>query len=185
MGTSSSTPSPRTLSWRAVEAGYRSPNVPVDRLIQEIWRAAQRDGGWGELLAARAVQRVASIVTDAPTAQEALARVSREIVSTKASTIATEVAKRAIPQAFRESDRAAAFSRALFAEASNYLVSRDLAGYVGADYRSQTPKDAMTLKDVVRGRVREIVTEAGPPRATSAASWRAYVTEALRRLTSS
>jgi hypothetical protein len=185
MGTSSSTPSPRTLSWRAVEAGYRSPNVPVDRLIQEIWRAAQRDGGWGELLAARAVQRVARIVIEAQSTQEALARASSEIVSTKSSTIATEVAKRAIPLAFREPDRGAAFSRALFAEASNYLVSRDLAGFVGADYRSQTPKDAMTLKDVVRGRVREIVREAGPPRATSATTWRAYVAEALRRLTNS
>ncbi len=40
MGTSVSRPSPNTHNWRAVAAIYQSEDFTVERINQEIWRAA-------------------------------------------------------------------------------------------------------------------------------------------------
>lgn len=40
MGTSVSQSSPSTPRWQATQATYSSPEIPIERTVQEIWRAA-------------------------------------------------------------------------------------------------------------------------------------------------
>ena len=52
MGTSVSQASPSTTNWLAVALAYVHDAIPVDRLVQELWRAAQSEpaADWGALL---------------------------------------------------------------------------------------------------------------------------------------
>jgi hypothetical protein len=70
----------------------------------------------------------------------------------------------------------------LFSEASNYLVSRDLPGFVGSNGRAQTVGQAVELKAAVRSRVEAVVEEVPRPPTGAGQEWSAYVSAVVQRL---
>lgn len=184
MGTSLSQGSPGTTNWNAVAATYRSEAVPVDRVVQEVWRAAQSEieTDWQALLGAPIIATCLDIAVRSETPSQALTVASREIARARESSLATEVAKRAIVQSFAGEDRPLRFVQALFAEASNYLVSRDLPAYVGSAGRNRTIEDAIHFKDLVRQRVMDVVGTDVPPGDPTIQRWPEFVMTTARRL---
>lgn len=186
MGTSISQGSPATPNWRAVAAGYRSGNIRPERVVRELWRAAQSDAefDWAELLATPIIFTCLHVAVESEGAAQAASRAAREIVLSRQISLATDVARRAVVQSFNAEDRAQGFAEALFAEASSYLVSRDLPAFVGRGGRCRTVGDSVGFKETMRERVTDVVRGLGPPpRDGAQEAWQRYVALALEELT--
>jgi hypothetical protein len=184
MGTSVSQRSPRTSNWRAVEAGYTKEEIPVQRLTQEIWRAAinQEQGNLFQDLAAPIVATCLRIVQETPTREDAVQRVRRTVALSGQKSLATEIAQRAVVQTYMSrEDRTNAFTKSLFSEAGNYLVSRDISGFIGSG-RINNVSDAIALKNDIKRHIVQVVGEVQPPAGDLADVdiWRNYVSSIVR-----
>lgn len=179
MGTSVSQRSPSTPNWRVVDTGYTRKEIPVDRLTQEIWRAAlnQPEGNLFRDLAEPIIAQCLRIVEQAPTRMDALQQIRRAIALSGQTSLAVEIAQRAvIPTFLSAGDRTGAFVLSLFSEAGNYLVSRDLPGFVGLG-RLRNISEAIELKNNIRTNITQRVAEVSPPSTniSDTAVWRDYV----------
>ena len=183
MGTSLSQGSPGTTSWRAVAACYRTAAIEPQRVVEEVWRAAHGDpdADWARMLSSPLIARCLEIAESTPNAGAALRQAGREIAEAKGSSIATEVAKRAVARSFRGDDQRQSFVSALFGEATNYLVSRDLASHVGQGNRSETVRDAVSFKNAVQDIAEQTVSRLSP-KGTSRSEWRAFVSDTVQHL---
>jgi hypothetical protein len=183
MGTSVNQRSGATANWAAAQAGYRG-NVPVERVVQEIWRAAtnQPAGDLAQLLAQPIVARIGQIAAEGSNPAQVATAASREIAQTKQASLAADIAQRAAVQSVSSGDRVQAYGERLFAEACNYLLSRDLPGYVGGKNRNQTIADALQFKSSVLQSTSAAVSAAGRPDLSSGENWRGYVERVVDRL---
>jgi hypothetical protein len=187
MGTSVSHRSPSTPNWRAVDAAYNSPIITTERLAQEIWRAAASQPGdnLATLLGAGVIASCAEAVVTAASPQQALAAMRRQFALSGEASIAGEIAQRATVTGFQSTgDRLTAFAAQLFSEASNYLVARDLPGFVGSSPRVPNVSAAAALKSEVCRHVAGVVHSLPcPPDTTaSAPAWSAYVGTVVQAL---
>ena len=173
------------MLWRAVQAGYRDPTVGVPRVVRELWRAAQSevDANWRTLLSAPVIATCLRIAVTADSPARAASLASHEIAQSRQSSLAAEIARRAVVQSFGSADRANRFAEAVFSEASNYLVSRDLSGFVGRNARNRTVGDAIAFKQQIRRHVADVVRGSDLPRAAAGADqWAQFVGAAVDRL---
>jgi len=147
MGTSMNQRSPRTTNWRAVETAYQTPDITVQRTVQEIWRAsANDDKGLANNLGTPIIAQCIDVVRNAQSANDAVQQVNRLIAISGQASLAADIAQRAAVLSFGEDDKTRSFVRSVFAEASNYLISRDIPGYVGVGGKLNTVQDATSLK---------------------------------------
>jgi hypothetical protein len=187
MGTSVSHRSPDTHNWRAVAAGYLSEKVPIDRVSQEVWRAAtnQPQGNLPLSLAAPIIAQClrSAMVSSSP--QEATRNVSRLIAESGEASLATDIARRAAISSFAEpGNRRMNFVTSLFSDVADYLVARDLPGYVGTGDRIKNISASIAFKENIKRQVESILAvnpapeniEANPDR------WKAYVMSQIRNL---
>lgn len=180
MGTSVSHRSPTTSNWNAVAAAYTSDAIPVDRAVKEIWRAAtnQPTGDLANDLSKPIISQCLKIALISNTPQQAFRDSSRHIALSGQASLAADLAQRAVVKTSRtKMDRTEAFVQSLFGDAADYLVSRDIPGFVGIGDRLKTVMDSMTFKNQVRQRVVEVVNIIPrPPRLQdSPENWKKYV----------
>lgn len=186
MGTSINQRSPRTVGWSVVAAAYAREDVPTDRLVQEIWRAAanQPSGDLAKDLEAPLITEIARIASTGGSRAEAVDRAARTAAFSGRNSLAADLAQRALAQSFGEQgDRVAAFTRSLFSQAGDYLVSRDLPGYVGEQARARNVSDAIALKREIRAEIGRRVDGVRRPKDLSAVeAWQGYVARVVRHL---
>lgn len=188
MGTSVSQRSPSTPNWDAALIAYETDIIPLDRAVQEIWRAAtnQPEGNLGVDLGSPIVAECLRIAERANSRGQAVQEARRAIALSGQTSLAADIAQRAVSQTFaRPHDRTAAFAASLFAEAGNYLVSRDLPGYIGPEGRAKTVSQAIGLKSVIQERIVAVVNQTPRPSGLSSSStlWRTFVNDVVTRLT--
>ena len=187
MGTSISQHSPNTINWHAVATTYMNEEIPTKRVVQEIWRAAinQPSGDLKSALASPIIAQSLGIILEAKSSVEAYHTISRMIALKGPSTLATDMAKRAAVNSFsKPGDRRLNFSESLFSEAVNYLISRDLSGYVGRGNRINNVSDAIKFKKIIRQQVEEIVSRHEVPAGVEREynSWKIYVESVVAAL---
>jgi hypothetical protein len=168
------------MPFRATAAAYESPDVPEERVLRDLWRAAlgDIDGHWASRLSSNVIESLADIAIHSSDPSSGMARATQFIAESKASSIATEAAKRAIATSFGFEDRRAGFIAGLFASVTDYLVSRDLSGHVGRSTRNATVLDAIEFKARLRARSADIASST----TGDARSWEGVVSGALRAL---
>jgi hypothetical protein len=183
VGTSTSQGSPRNVNWGAVNAAYRSTAIPIDRVVQELWRAARSDtaANWQHLLGEASVRLCLRAALESETPEQAVRKASHEIARERVSSLPAEIAKRATVKAFTGGDRATAFAQALFSEVTRYLVSRDLAGLVGISARTRTTSETIAFKDKVLHQVTMTVREVGA-RGVTLRNWESFLKNVVDRL---
>ena len=183
MGTSVNQSSPRTLNWKAAQAGYRDPKVSISRVASEVWRAAlnQETGNIEQLLSQRIVARIGALLGETSSRMDLTRMSAIEIARSKHSSLAAEIARRACTQVAGASDWRTAFTARLFAEATSYLVSRDLPGYVGLG-RLQNVAESMTFKSNLSQYAAEVATRVERPRQLTEANWAAHVRNVVNHL---
>jgi len=188
MGTSVSHHSPDTHNWRAVAASYLSKDFTIERINQEIWRAAtnQPAGNLPMSLAEPIIADCLKTVMSSSSAQEAAHAVSKLVAVSGEANLATDIARRAAVTSFLEpGDRRMNFIRSLFSEAVNYLVSRDLPGYVGLSDRIRDVSSSIIFKRDIKKRVENIIDK-NPAQEyieTDSDSWKTYIVSQTRNLT--
>lgn len=180
MGTSVSHRSPTTSNWNAVAASYTSGQIPVDRVVKEIWRAAtnQPAGDLANDLSKPIISQCLKIALIADNPKQAFRDSSRQIALSGEASLAADLAQRAVVKSSRTRiDRTEAFVQSLFSEAADYLVSRDIPGFVGIGDRLKTVRDAIVFKEKVRNRVAEVVSIIPRPRRLQddPGNWKKYV----------
>jgi hypothetical protein len=174
MGTSVSHGSPRTVNWVAVSAAYRDAKVDPERVVKELWRAAQSDSAanWADLMASPAVTICLGAALRSNSVASAVKEATVAIANERLGSLAAEIAKRAIVRSLSAQDRSAAFATAVFSEASNYLVSRDLCASFGSAERLSSMSRTISFKASLLDQVQRVVRDAGAPGGVE--SWAAF-----------
>jgi hypothetical protein len=182
LGHSSSHGSPKTRNWKAVSLGYVHPDIPIKRIVSEIWLAAEnQQKPLSSLLKSETIYRCQEAIKKSENMSQAYQNVEKEILSSKQNSIIAEFAKRAIPGAFKTKEQAQEWRSAFFSEVTNYLVSRDISGYVGSKFRNKTIGEVVKFKEEIKKAVYEI-TKKIKVEPTSSAQWKQYVSNAITEI---
>ncbi len=183
MGTSVNQSSPRTLNWSAAQAGYRDATIPIARVASEVWRAAlnQETGNIAQLIAQPIIARLGDVAVRAQSAADVSRETTRAIAQSKQSSLATDIARRAAVQSAGAKDRFATYTERIFAEATAYLVSRDLPGFVGSG-RARTVADSTEFRAAIVSHVADLARAVERPSTMDARSWAKYVNTVVERL---
>lgn len=187
MGTSKNQRSPRTPNWRAVDAAYTHAGTDVKRTAHEIWRAAwnEPEGGLASSLGTPIVARCLEAAQAATSATDAAQKIRRLLALSGEASFAGDLAQRAAVIAHGlEGDRTDAFVRSLFSEASNYLVSRDLPGFVGLAEKVRTVQSATALKvSIIREVASDVQSVPKPPgKLSNPTTWGRFVSSVVHHL---
>jgi hypothetical protein len=191
MGTSTVYRSPGTSRWRIVNNLYENPDIPADRLLAEVFNAAERYPSG--LADAAVMERVETLLHAAQAGNwrsgtEAALTVARNAVRTaQAAAIRAghasffgDLADRAVHStlagAWRDplsltTPRAAlgTFLRNLIAIAIDHVVSRDLTAHLGRQ-RIPTASEALTLRQSLVEQARAVATDPRVSEALDAAA---------------
>ena len=180
MGTSVSQGSLRNTNWAAVHAGYINDFIPEHRIINEIWRASDREG-MTELLQSGIIYECYSTVHKAETPQEALKSFGNLVLERQSNSLIAEFAKRAILGVFESKSPSSDWTARFFADVTNYIMSRDTSGFVGAGYRSKTVGDLVSFKQNILSKVYNIVISERK-HITSQKDWNSFVSKSIKLL---
>jgi hypothetical protein len=185
MGTSVSQGSAPSANWAAAQAGYRTA-IPIDRVVQEIWRAAtnQHEGDLGGLLRDPIVARIGQLASTGQTPAEIATAATKLIAQSKGASLAADIARRAAVQSALSQNPSQTYGQRVFAEATNYLVSRDLPGFVGGVNRNRSVSEAIAFKASILQSTIAAVRATGPPHLSSRQRWSRYVAAVMERLRS-
>lgn len=177
MGTSVNQRSPDNDNWRLVQDVYRDPNIETDEALRSIWRAASNNNETNltSLLSDPAIGSLASLAASAASPAEAFQTTTQYISDSKVSSLASDIAKRAVLQSAGKENASSLFYERLFAEATNYLVSRDLPGYVGPGSKFQTVADARQFTRDITEAAATAVRSTPAPATILGDDWRSYV----------
>ena len=182
MGTSISHRSPKTLNWRAAVTSYTSENISLSRAVEEVWKAIkyQPDSNLVEEMGSPIVAKCLQISLLGISPEQAAVDVSRIIALSGRSSIATDIARRAAIYSTRNpKDRINSFVQYLFSKAFDYLVSRDLSGYIGYSKRFRNVSASIKYKNAMQEEVKKIIINVSPPEGVEkeAEIWSKYVDE--------
>lgn len=186
MGTSVNQRSPDTPSWRIVQRTYEDSSIPLERALQEIWRAAthQQESDLGRQLSQPVILELADVSARADSPAEA-SRLANEVIATsKAASLGADLARRAAIQAAGRPDAGQLFVERLFAEATGYLVSRDLAGHISEGKRLPTVSAAREFRaqlTSIASKTASSLSVDGSPLASSEI-WAGYVSTVLNAI---
>ena len=187
MGTSVNQRSPKTANWSAVETAYMHPGVSLQRTVQEIWRASanEQDGGLVSDLGQPIIAQCVDIVKNANSPIEVVQKIRRLMVLSGQASLVGDIANRAAVISFGTGEnRADSFVRSLFSEASNYLVSRDIPGFVGLTEKVKTVRDVTALKTSIIQEVASKVAAVKKPAGdlSDPSNWKSFVGEITAHL---
>lgn len=163
---------------------YRA-DFPIERVAHEVWRAAANDteASWMHALGSPAVELCRDLASTTSNAALAVANATRVIALEHESSFAAEIAKLALARSAGASQAPVQFARELFEFTTEYLVSRDLSGFIGPRYRNRTIGEAAQFRHEVRQEVGERVEAITRELPTSAASsWPQTVRAIVRGL---
>lgn len=183
MGTSVSQRSPDTPPWEAAREAYEDPDIPLEAALRHIWRACDSDGQiLTDFLSAPAIAELGNIAVRSASVAEALHDATRFIVKERASSLATDIAKRAVAQCAGQPNALARYAQSLFSEATNYLVSRDINGFITPNQRLTTVQDTVRFKSDLMLTSDAIVKQVAFPTTFDSPTWASYVRDVVTRL---
>jgi hypothetical protein len=184
MGTSSSHPSPSTTSWKPLKTCYTNPKINPDVVINNLWRAASHsDSDISNQMKSIAVTQCLKAVSTSTSAAEAIAKANESIISSGTNSIIAELGKRAIMVSFESDNPKQQWVQAFFSEVTKYIVSRDISGFVGKNYRNRTVKEMIEFKRTLALNVSQTVRQIGDP-PNKSTNWTSYIERIIEKLKS-
>jgi len=177
MGTSISQRSPDTPNWRLAQNAYTDPDMPVSDALREIWRAASNENETNLMshLARPEIASFAELAVLASSPSEAFEQVSTFVSDRKVASVAADIAKRAVVQSAGTDNPREFFFQRLFAEATNYLVSRDLPGYVKVGGKFGNVSEARQFTQEMMNTAADAVRHTPTPVIMQDDDWSRYV----------
>lgn len=183
MGTSTSHTSPNRPTWNSMRRLLRDETVPLDRVMNEVWSVALRDGDAPILdqLGSSVVYELGRISVEAQSPGEAARLATRAIARSKASSVVVELAKRALLGSVQKGEnRIQAFAQGVFAEVAGYITARDLSGLIGSP-KFKDASSSISFKADLRSITTTVVTKFQPNLDTPEA-WNGFVRKVANAL---
>lgn len=145
MGTSVSQSSPRTSGWRAVGTCYTSERLPESRITLELWRAASSEPELLRQIQSPLVEKCVRLANEETSPQQATQLVA-QLQQTNQNSLVGEFAKRTLIAKSAGAFPDESGTSVLFRQLTGYLIARDIAGFVGPEYRCKNVHDVHNLK---------------------------------------
>lgn len=184
MGTSVSQSSPRSAKWKPVHLSYTNENIPEDKILNEVWRAADNpteEVRWSDEIKSDIIYSCLKTVDNSTNFQEALAKFNDVVFKRKNNSIAAELAKRSIPIAFQGQNPTNDWVNRFFSEVTSYVISRDLSGFVGSNYRNKNVADLNSFKNRINTNLTKVL-ESKNINIKSKKGWMNYVDDTISKL---
>jgi hypothetical protein len=180
MGTSKNVRSPDIPPWKPFLAVVGRPDIPAQRQVMELWRAAYADRGprLEDDFSQKSLALACELAATRRNVQTALREYDAANQRERRAGLGIELGRRALARAVAGGTGAAGFAADFFGDASSYYASRDLPSFIGAAGRVQDTSSAIELKNSISRVTREQVSTIGTPR-TDADGWAAFVKAAL------
>lgn len=177
--------SPKNPIWKKMLSVLGDPLVSPRDQSREIWRAAacDPDAALLDKLSNPLIFEACRLATGEGYLSEVLSTYEGLIISSQASGLFLDIAKRALAHAILCKGGSGRFTQELFSEVISYYASRDLSGVVGNQDRVPTVFDIIRLKEAFRDLARGTVGDCGTP-PTQSADWKKYVRRVLLALKS-
>ena len=183
MGTSRNDRSPDIPPWKPALAVIGRTDVPVNRQLTEIWRAAY--GERGERLlddySQPSLAEACRLVAEKIPVHVALQRFDEINQRENRAGLAIELGRRALARCTAAGANSVDFVRELFGEATAYYACRDLPSFVAAEKRVATNSAGIALKQALQSMAKEVVVKLGDPPLDRVA-WGDYVAHILATL---
>lgn len=187
MGTSVSQHSPRSSKkWNPVHVCYTNDNIPEERVLTEVWRAADNPSEqvqWSNEMKSDVIYSCFETVNTSSNIKEAMSKFKENILSNKNNSIVAEFAKRSIPFAFQGTNPADNWVNKFFSEVTNYVISRDTSGFVGQNYRNKTVNDLEGFKKRLSDNLLQIL-QSQPRNIKSQKDWSAFIDTTVAQIKS-
>lgn len=187
MGTSVSQYSPRnSKKWNPVHVCYTKENIPEERVLTEVWRAADNPSEqvqWSNEMKSDVIYFCFETVKSSSDIKEAMKKFKENVMSNKSNSIVAEFAKRSIPFAFQGTNPAKDWVNKFFSEVTNYVVSRDTSGFVGENYRNKTVKDLDGFKKRLSDNLNQIL-QSQQSDIKSQKDWSAFIDNTVAKIKS-
>lgn len=182
MGTSISQSSPRNTNWSPVHAGYRSKDIPEERIVREIWRAFDNEVvPISTTLKEEVFYDCYNTIKGADNAEQAVQSFDSVLMEKKHNSMVAEFSKRALALSFFSGDPVANWKTALFVQVTDYVISRDISGFVGDKYRNKTIGDVIRFKDSIALSIDSIV-RTDQLEINSKRDWNSFVERTIKKL---
>lgn len=163
-------------------AGYVNEQISPERVVTEVWRAAQSEAGVTDSLASPALFDCYKAVRAATTMDAAMDALNGTILNSGSNSVVVEFAKRAVPLAFGTAGPAHLSWRAnLFSQLTDYFVSRDAPGYVGPNGRFANVTELVAFKKTLKHHVANAVRSLTMDPKTQK-EWADFVHTALKKV---
>lgn len=177
MGTSVNQRSPDTSPWVLAQDVYTDSNLPIDAALREVWRAAsnETETNLTSFLAQPELRAFADLAARVATPSEAFQETSRFIADQKIASLSADIARRAVIQSAGAENPRQYFVERLFAEATNYLVSRDLPGHIRPGGKIQNVSDARQFTQAMMDTAADAVRQTPAPQTFEGNGWPSYV----------
>jgi len=182
MGTSVSSPSPSDSNWQPSFACYRNSKVPEKRIIPEIWRASEnQENKLSEELKSDSIYSCYNLIQESKNPSEALNKYQKSVFKNKSNSIVAELAKRAIPPSYQEGEPSDKWKGNLFSQVTNYVISRDASGFVGANFRNENIQDLKNFKESISSQVKKVF-ENDTTKYSSKEEWDKFIDSSIEKL---
>jgi hypothetical protein len=184
MGTSRNDRSPDIPPWKPALAVVGRTDVPTDRQLAEIWRAAfgERGDRLRDDFSQSSLVEACRLANQRIPVQEALRQFDAINQRDNQAGLATEFARRALARCSAADSGSRGFIQELFGEATVYYVSRDLPSFVAAENRVATNTAAIKLKQDLQTTTKQVVDSLGEP-PMDRFDWSEHVGHVLSALT--
>ncbi len=181
MGTSISQASPRTESWEILRKLYIDADIPIDRVVQEMWRADRREeDSLVSLLATDVISQIFAIACQDNEPSAISSIIADEASNWNEVSLSIDIACRAAISSTHSEARAVSFISNVFGEAADYLASRDIPGLVGLGTRIKNiPESAEFKANLVRSTKERAAEIAKNNQFLASESWKEIVSDVV------
>jgi hypothetical protein len=176
--------SPDTPPWILAQDAYTDPNMPINQALREVWRAASNatETNLMSFLAQPEVRSFADLAERVSSPSEAFQVSSHFIADQKLASLVADIARRAVIQSAGAENPRQQFVQRLFAEATNYLVSRDLPGHIRPGGKIQNVADARRFTQQMMDTAADAVRRTPAPPTFEVKTWPTYVRSVVQTI---
>jgi hypothetical protein len=184
VGTSVNQRSPDTPPWILAQDAYTDASMPVNQALREVWRAASNETETNlmSFLVQPELTAFADLAARISTPSEAFQETSRFISDQKVASLVADIARRAVIQSAGVENPRQQFLQRLFAEATNYLVSRDLPGHIRPGGKIETVSDARRFTQAMMDTTADAVRRTPEPPVIARDTWPTYVRSVVQTI---
>jgi len=182
MGTSISQPSPDNSNWRRVFACYQDSNLPIKRIVNEIWKASENEAtSISSMMKTKDLYNCYKIVDTAQSLEKATEMFNAALLKDINNSVVVEFAKRALSISYQYKSPSQEWKKIVFSEITKYFASRDTSGFLNNNNRNKNINELIKFKHEISNNVINVVG-LGKENIKTLEDWVSFVDSSIKKL---